>query len=292
MGNTIVTRSDLAGIVTPERTDTWVPLGHTFLLDMMQRAIEPALTIVGERYELDKEGARMFAVWDVANGVQHADTRLSIGIRNAHDKAFSAGIALGNTVLVCTNLQFGGQYTIGRKHTPKILWDLPRLIAEIVGKIPVFQRTQDMRVEAYKRTLLDDPTVHDILIRSVDAGVMSNSYISKVLAQWRGSEHEDFAPRTVWSLANGYTEVFKDTNVFDLANRTTRLNALLDAVSVERGNDPENIELVPTVEGVPLDASDEDNGASEFTMLATGPVEAVEEAYLRVVGYMQGFSPA
>jgi hypothetical protein len=59
---------------------------------------------------------------------------------------------------------------------------------------------------------------------------MANATLPKVLKQWRDPQYEDFEDRTAWSLMNGFTEVFKDTNAMTLPQRSTRLHGLLDMV--------------------------------------------------------------
>ena len=105
-------------------------------------------------------------------------------------------------------------------------------------------QTLDDRVASYKRTELADHQVHDILIKSVDAQVIANAGISKVLHQWRASDHEEFAPRTAWSLHNAYTEVFKGSNPVDVTARSLRLHGLLDSVAAEVGHDPSQTDLL------------------------------------------------
>ena len=78
----------------------------------------------------------------------------------------------------------------------------------------------------------------------MDSQIVANAGIAKVLKQWRGSDHEEFAPRTAWSLHNAYTEVFKGSNPVDLTARSLRLHGLLDLVATEDGNDPDQIDLL------------------------------------------------
>jgi hypothetical protein len=53
----------------------------------------------------------------------------------------------------------------------------------------------------------------------------------KVLADWRKPQHEEFEPRTAWSLFNCFTEVLKNTSLFLLSPRTQALHGLLDQFS-------------------------------------------------------------
>jgi hypothetical protein len=50
----------------------------------------------------------------------------------------------------------------------------------------------------------------------------------KVLADWRKPRHEEFEPRTAWSLFNCFTETLKETSLFKLAPHTQALHGLLD----------------------------------------------------------------
>ncbi len=240
----LVTIEDVRAVETPQATDTWRPVNHSLVLATVGNQLKRnGYTVDTERYELDADGARMFAVWTILNGVQHDDHKLMIGIRNAHDKAFALGMAFGTWMLVCANLEFGADYVIGRKHTSRLLIDLPDLVSSLMGNLDAFKTSHEQRLEAYRRTPLGDVEVHDILIRSVDEKVISNAHIAKVLGEWRTPQHEEFEPRNVFSLMNAYTEIFKSTNTFDLSGRSRRLHGLLGPVVVERGNDPAQIIL-------------------------------------------------
>lgn len=231
-GSDAATEDEVFETETPESTDTWFPIPHRQLLQTVEGSLEATdLHVAEKEYGLFKEGARMFAVWAVTNGVARGDYQLTVGIRNSHDKSFSAGLAVGSRVFVCDNLAFSGEIAIARKHTRYISEDLPRLVAEAVGQIGDHRQLQDDRIAAYKARRLTDMRVHDLLVRSVDAQVMANSYIAKVLQEWREPRHEEFEPRTAWSLFNSFTEVFKGTNPLDLSARTTRLHGLLDPVA-------------------------------------------------------------
>ena len=241
-GANAATRDEVFAAATPEATKTHYPVPHGEMIKVIERHVEASgFHIAQEEYGLWNEGARMFGVWGLENGtdVEHEDFQLVMGVRNSHDKAFSAGMAVGSRVFVCDNLAFSAEIVIARKHTRHIMRDLDRMVAEASGKIAAARISQAQRIAAYKATDLEDAQVHDLIIRSVDAKVMANSYIAKVLEQWRDSEHEEFAPRTAWSLFNSYTEVFKQTNPLDLTARTVRLHGLMDmatdAFGVEAG---------------------------------------------------------
>jgi len=226
------TREEVEAVPTPEATETWQPISHSLLLS----TIEEQLTGLGlqsqnPEFGLWNNGARLFGTFELTNGVQQEDYALVVGVRNSHDKAFSAGLAVGASVFVCDNLSFSGEITIARKHTRWIERDLPRLAAQAVGRISSLRIRQEERIESYKTTRISEQRAHDILIRSVDARAISNAQIAKVLEQWRKPEHKEFKPRNAWSLFNAYTQVYKGTNRLELPRRTTQLHGLFDQVT-------------------------------------------------------------
>lgn len=231
-GGYAATEDEVFGIPTPPPTGSHHPIPHRSLVERVTDHVQRVGYTVNRReYGLSHDGARMFGLLDLANGCAGSDRAWSIGIRNSHDKTFVAGLCLGFRVFVCDNLWFSGEVTIARKHTRWINRDLDRLVAEAAGKFAGFRASEEQRVAAYKGTELTDPQVHDLLVRSVDARVIANSYLPKVLGEWRQPSHEEFRPRTAWSLQNAYTETLKGGNPLALPPRTMRLRALLDEVS-------------------------------------------------------------
>ena len=223
---------EVGQVQTPERTQTWTPVPHTRLINAVRDSVRGSgFNVAREEYGLWKDGNRMFGVWSLTNGQNSDDYSLALGLRNSHDQSFSAGLAVGSRVFVCDNLAFSAEITVARKHTRYILHDLNRLVATAVGRIGEHRLNQDSRIEAYKARELDSTEAHDLLVRSVDAKVIANATLPKVLKEYRSPRHEEFAPRNAWSLFNAYTEILKGSNPLELPSRTQRLHGLLDLAS-------------------------------------------------------------
>jgi hypothetical protein len=216
------------------------PIPHEMLIDLASDALrEVGYRVGSERYTADKDGARLFVSWGlISEGCNNSGkgSQLSVGLRNAHDKKFASGGALGSWVLVCSNLDFGAEFTFGRKHTAGIMADLPRQVLRLVEHVPAFAKLQDQREESYRSTSLDDAAAHDIVIRAVDVEVIPTQSIPKVLSQWRQPEHAEFSPRNVYSLQNAFTNVLRGSNVFDLSARTRSLHPLLTSAAESAGH--------------------------------------------------------
>ena len=164
------------------------------------------------------------------NGMVADDYEVVLGIRNAHNKRFAAGLACGSHVFICDNLAMSGDIVVFRKHTKYIQRDLERLLFEALGRLGEAKVAQEKRIANYKSAPLTDVAAHDLLIRAVDAKIIPNAAIPKVLREWREPSYPDFEPRTLWSLFNAFTSEGKRRSPLSLTKRTTTLHGLLDMV--------------------------------------------------------------
>ncbi len=226
------TRDDVAKVATPEGTDTWFPIPHSLLIDQTIGQLEAAgLRIDSEMHGLTPNGGRYFGVFNLigSDGASASDDyHLAVGLRNSHDQSLVAGLALGTHVFVCDNLAFGAEVTIARRHTRFIERDLPNLMAGAVEKIVSRGPAMQNRISQYKNTEFNDMDAHDMVIRSLDARVVSSPRIPDVLDNWRNPKHNEFQPRDAWSLFNAFTETLKRYEPHGMAKRSNALYGLFD----------------------------------------------------------------
>jgi hypothetical protein len=102
-------------------------------------------------------------------------------------------------------------------------------VSRAIGLLGQKWTEQDRRITAYKDCTLTAEAAHDLVIRSIDAGVCANSYIPGVLKEWRQPQHSAFEPRNLWSFFNAFTEMLKEANLAELPKRTLALHGLLDS---------------------------------------------------------------
>jgi hypothetical protein len=216
-------------VPTPEATPSWQPIPHGDLYSRVRTTLEGSgLHVVQEAHGLWRDGLRYFGLMEVRNGHNADDFGLVVGLRNSHDKSFPAALALGSRVFVCDNLAFSGEVKLSRKHTTHIWRDLPGLVKRAVGRLADLRNMQARRIDAYKAAaLVDERTVHDLVVRSVYARALPGSHVMHVVNEWRRPRHADFQPRTVWSLFNAFTETLKGSLTL-LPSRTQALHGLLD----------------------------------------------------------------
>jgi hypothetical protein len=228
-GATKVTGAELKDVPTPQPTDTWHPIPHHLLLGHVREALTSRdIGIISEQHGLQSSGDNYFGVLTVGRQSELGDFNYVVGLRNSHAKRFPAGLVVGLHVTVCDNLSFSGEIRMDRKHTTHIERDLEGLVLNSVGQLSDRWVDQERRVEAYRNTKVSNIRAHDILIHGLDSRIITAHQLPQILGRWRKPQHEEFEPRTAWSLFNCFTEVLKDISLFLLAPRTQALHGLLD----------------------------------------------------------------
>lgn len=231
-GASAATLEEVRAVATPEPTESHFPIPHDLILSAVEAHAAGAGMEISERaYGLTRDGARFFGLLKLAGASPSGDFGLVIGVRNAHDRSYAAALAVGSSVFVCDNLAFSGEILIGRKHTRHIARDLPLLIPRAFAALSVERVNMERRIEAYKGAGLDDKGAHDLTVRAcVHEGIFPARSLPDVVAQWRAPAHEEFKPRTVWSLFNGFTEAAKAGagNLPTLERRTRLLHGFFD----------------------------------------------------------------
>jgi hypothetical protein len=225
-GGNSATLEEIQATPTPSPTRSHVPIPHTELITAVQKSLRGGgYEILQQTHALAEEGQRYFGVMQIANGGgRQSDYGWTIGLRNSHDKTFTAGIAAGTRVFVCDNLAFSGEIKVARKHTRYIRRDLQGLVQSSIGRMHDALGLMDKRIDAYKERQVSDAVAHDLVIRATDARAIVPRDIPQVLQEWRKPTHEEFAPRSAWSLFNAVTEAHK--RISQAGTLLTRGNSL------------------------------------------------------------------
>jgi hypothetical protein len=252
-----VTENEVFAAITPEATESHFPIPHSMLLQSVTNTLSDLGWAVRESaHALMNDGARYFGLLAIRPKVESSVLSISgdgtfdwvIGLRNAHDKAFSADGMLGNRVFVCDNLAFSGRagsvFHFARKHTRYIERDLPGLVAGSFGNMARAMHDEKRRVEVYRaHEIGDDDQVHDFMIRAMDRRAITPQQLPHVLKEWRrddgpgglgeAARERDpaFEARTAWRLLNCFTEVEKQRpSPVASPARNARLVGLLDGL--------------------------------------------------------------
>lgn len=221
----------LATVATPEKTESFQPIGHAYLVDQMREAIARAgYNVKEEEHALARMGQRYFGGFVITGkNLDATDRQLVLGLRNAHDKSFAASVCIGNRMIVCENLCFASDIKLARKHTTNIMRDIPRVLGEAVGRLVSHFTDMQNRIENYKTFELVEDEAAGLIVKLADAKAIPAREVYPIMQQFRTPNHPEFNGHTLWSLYNGVTECLKGGDLSKLPARTMTMQSVFDA---------------------------------------------------------------
>ena len=225
-----LSREQLALVPTPDGTDTHKPVPH---IEVVNALIETLgfrhIGVVKDEYAVSHDGMRLFGIMELETGF--CGCRFAIGLRNSHDKSMRLALTVGYRVFVCENMAFHGDFQpVLAKHSKNFsllnslavgVDQMQRSFAPMVKQVGEWRSSQITDVdakliiyEAFIRGSLEAPrhlarTVHDLYFNPF---------------------HEDFRPRTMWSLSNAFTSALKELEPIPQFKATARLGEFLQSV--------------------------------------------------------------
>ena len=218
---------------TPAATETFVPVPHIHLINLVKAALTLAgLTIVEEEHALARHGLRYFGGFAVTGkGIGNEDRQAVVGLRNSNDKAFAAAICMGSKMMVCENLDFASDEKLSRRHTVNVMADLPRVIAGAIGRVVSHWNDMENRIEAYKATKITEEQAQNILVSLVDSKAIPARNFYPTLVEFRAPRHAEFEGMHLFNLYNAVTEHLKGSDLFKLAFRTMTTQSIFDPIA-------------------------------------------------------------
>ncbi|HQR05676.1 MAG TPA: hypothetical protein PLN21_02585 [Gemmatales bacterium] len=228
-----VARDDLVRVSPPPPSRTHFPIPHKDVVSVCEGTLRDAgYGIKSAEYALSQEGQQLFCTYTLTTEVANGIGVLAVGLRSSYNKTLPLGLVGGSKVFVCSNLSFRADLiNVRRLHTK---FAQKRFAEDIVGaieKLPSFKETETRRIGILETTCLSDDQADALILRAaIDKQIIATRNLPKVVHEWREPTHEQFRPRTAWSLFNAVTTVLgvnQDRNPNNHALRTMRLNKLL-----------------------------------------------------------------
>ena len=229
-GARVVSLEELESVEAPPSTDTWFPIRHSQVLHSAIETLgEAGFHVHRNQLALSRSDARFFGVLDlvapIANGVN-----LAVGIRNSVDRSLPISFCAGTRVFVCDNLAFKSEIVVARKHTKYGALRFQEALAKAVGTLPQFREKEHERVHRFQNAAITSELAEAMMLRSFENGIVSYRMLPDVIQAWRKPEHEEFLPRTLWTLEQCFTGVLasvQKSNPQRFASLTIRLQDLL-----------------------------------------------------------------
>ena len=224
-----ITRAELANLPTPPATETHIPIPHAAVVATLVETLSHRhIGVVGEEFAVSSDAMEMFGVLDLEAGFEGC--RFAIGIRNANNKRFRLACTVGLRVFVCHNLAFRGDYSpVLAKHSKH--FSLQDALSIGVDRMQRNFEPMQQQVERWRTKQLPAEEAKLTIYRAFIEGKLD---VPKHLARrvhdlYFNPQHEEFAPRTMWSLSNAFTSAFKELDPIPQFKATAKLGEFLEA---------------------------------------------------------------
>jgi hypothetical protein len=221
-----ITVDELKAIPAPERTTSWNPVPHYEVLEQVNKVLENlGITILKTRIDTVNKGAQVFAAHTL--DINKEGKTFQIGWRNSIDKTLALGFTAGTTIVVCSNMVFNGQWIEFKKHTNQLEADTIYQMASkgietgvnksqefgtwMDGLVGIQTQPKDAEflfVEMLRRTIVPKTKALDLI----------NAY----------DKERDRYGENLYSVYNAATQTFRDAQMYQISERSPRLNTLMD----------------------------------------------------------------
>jgi hypothetical protein len=226
-----LTRDQLVEILPPAATETFKPVSHSELVRLVMEGLSfRQIAVIRDEYAVSDDGMKLFGVMDLETTFEGC--RFSLGIRNANDKSMRLSMTVGYRVLVCDNMAFWGDFTpLLAKHTKN--FHIEDALDVGLGRM---QRNFDpmrRQVEGWRQNQLSDDAAKLIIYRAfIEGELEAPKHVARDIHRlYFHPEHEEFAPRTMWSLSNAFTSAFKELDPVPQFKATAKLGEFLGGVT-------------------------------------------------------------
>lgn len=222
-----LTRDQLVEILPPEPTDTFKPIAHSELVkSVLDGLAYRHINVVRDEYAVSEDGMKLFGVLDLETTFEGC--RFSLGIRNANDKSMRLGLTVGYRVFVCDNMAFHGDFTpVLAKHTKN--FQLADAIDVGLGRMQRNFEPMQKQVEGWRGKQLTDGQAKNVIYDAfIDEDLALPRHLFRPVHNlYFNPQHEEFSPRTLWSLSNAFTSAFKELDPVPQFKATAKLGKFL-----------------------------------------------------------------
>lgn len=235
-----VEESVVKAIPEPEFTKTWHPVGHGRVIDVMAAACKDyGLEIVNKEYSINKNGSKMFGVWDLDHG-GNGGMGFSLGLRNGIAKNMLLGVCAGTRVFVCDNLCFSGTFIKFRKHTSGLDDEELLSIAEeaIGGAIIEMDKLSEWH-KSLKEVYVPRPDFKGMVFDMMQKGVFSPSGFNEYMNHLEDEKKIIHGTaldgaNSLFAVHGAATRLMRSWNLLRVGDATKILNGICDDYMIQK----------------------------------------------------------
>jgi len=219
-GTHITDSVGLTCVPLPLRTNTYQPVGHLELVDLVKDISTQTITgyrLNDEQYALSKEGAEMFGQISFVPIDENISTAgrsmdLAIGVVNSYNKRVRVKFASGAKVLASNTLVLLGDVTYTRKHTPNVLVDVRTAISDALSLAKSAYETAKTDSIAMRYVETTNEQAFALLGVLFGQGVFNTPQLNIALKEWKSPSYISFQERNLWSLYNAASIALKTSS--------------------------------------------------------------------------------
>jgi hypothetical protein len=224
-------RQELALVPTPMSTATHQVIPHHEVIGALVETLGfRHIGVHKEEYAVSRDGMKMFGIMELET--TFSGCRFALGIRNAHDKSMRLAMTVGYRVFVCENMAFTGDFEpVLAKHSKH--FSLQNALSIGVDSMQRNFEPMVKSVELWQGSQLTDVTARLIIYRAFIEGELDSAprhLDRKVHSLYFNPQHEEFQPRTMWSMSNAFTSAFKELEPIPQFKATGKLAPFLEHV--------------------------------------------------------------
>lgn len=206
------TETNLRSVILPQQTDTYKPVSHSQLIDLIGESVDKAgFKISNALYTSAMDGQIANARYRIEN-VKDSEMGLEIGWQNSYNKSLTLKFAIGATVFICKNgMVRGDMGTLKRKHTGDVQQLTPLVITESIKAAgDKFKLMQDER-EMLKTIEIDTRIAAELVGRMiVEEHIISSTQLNTIKSELRKPSFNYNADRSLWELYQHTTYSMSD----------------------------------------------------------------------------------
>lgn len=228
-GTEKISREALALIPFPESTDTHQVIPHHTVIDQLEETLSfRHITIHRSEFAVSPDGNKMFGLLELDQ--TFSGCRFALGVRNSHDKTMRLAMTIGYRVFVCDNMSFHGDFTpVLAKHTKN--FQMTKALSAGVDDMQRNFQPMVKAVEQWRESQLSDVTARMIIYHAfIEEKLEAPKHLARDVHElYFNSAHQEFQPRTMWSLSNAFTSSFKELEPIPQFKATGKLASFLNA---------------------------------------------------------------
>jgi hypothetical protein len=212
-----LSRKALSSIKVPEReAKHWKGIQHGVLADTLVNRVKAyGLEITDENWYVSPvKKTIMWGALDIVSSKNSPslsigqEAKFSLGVRHGNGGEYAVGFAVGARIVVCSNGMFQGDFVMKKRHTQGL--NLEELIDNALERYIQGCETLENLINGWREVQIDDRDAAYMVLKSYRDGYVNFRYLNDFYENWNNPPHEEFAPRTAWSLYNAFTETIKD----------------------------------------------------------------------------------